>query len=105
MTFMIFIIQLCHLSVRVIRNLLRQTESDTEQPSQALASFLFARHQNPMQLKCEIEVTNESLEQHFCCNVLTFAEALGIEKDVQSILHQHQLQSKYKDKTKTIMKT
>ena len=58
-----------------------------------------------MQLKCEIEVTNESLEQHFCCNVLTFAEALGIEKDVQSILHQHQLQSKYKDKTKTIMKT
>ena len=58
-----------------------------------------------MQLKCEIEVTNESLEQYFCCNVLSFAEALGIEKDVQSILYQHQLQSKYKDKRKTIMKT
>ena len=58
-----------------------------------------------MQLKCEWEVINESLEQHFCCNVLTFAEARGIEKDVQSILFQHQLESKYKDKTKTKMKT
>ena len=33
-----------------------------------------------MQLKCEIEVTNESLEQHFCCNVLTFADVHGIEE-------------------------
>ena len=34
-------IRLCHVSVSVIRNLSRQTESDAEQPLQALALFLF----------------------------------------------------------------